>query len=302
MRWNKKGLIYCANSATGWARSHAALPTPYLLNPDVIRIYCAFRADQNISRIGYVDVRAENPKEVIAVSPTPVLDIGEPGMFDDNGVVPHSLWQNGKELYLYYAGFQLGTRIPYTMLSGLAISTDGGHSFTRHQRTPITDRHDREPFFRTAAHVLREGDTWHMWYVAGGSWHPGPGKQLPNYSMKYLTSADGLNWPGAGAPCFEPEGDEFGFGRPYVIREDGIYKMYYSIRTHSKKYRLGYAESPDGKSWQRKDAVMQLQPSPSGPDSDMMCYSAVFTAQGKTYLFYNGNDHGGTGILYAESA
>lgn len=300
MQWVKKGHIFCADHTNAWALSYAAIPTPHQLNDQILRIYCAFRAGGNVSRIGYVDVLAENPQEILGVSPVPVLDIGEPGMFDDNGVVPTSIVSHENKLYLYYGGFQLGSHVPYFMFGGLAISHDGGQSFTRCQRTPIIDRSDSEPFFRTAQFVLNEGNTWKKWYVAGDRWIEHNGKKLPFYSMKYLESRDGVHWGEEGYVCFEPHKDEHGFGRPYVFYEQGLYKMFYSIRSLSRGYRLGYAESSNGKDWIRKDHEMGLDISDQGWDSEAVCYCARFAYRGKTYLFYNGNNYGETGFGYAE--
>ena len=61
--------------------------------------------------------------------------------------------------------------------------------------------------------------------------------------------------------------DEFGFGRPFIIKENNLFKMWYSIRTISKGYRLGYAESVDGLSWDRKDDQVGIDVSSSGWDS-----------------------------------
>ena len=88
MRWIKKGLIYGPDGKSRWAQQSALQPTP-LLRPDgVIRIFVGLRSHEGVSRIGFVDVSADNPAEVISVSPEPVLDIGIPGAFDENGVVP----------------------------------------------------------------------------------------------------------------------------------------------------------------------------------------------------------------------
>lgn len=301
MQWKKQGVIYCANETHPWALSHAALPVPYKLDEETIRIYCAFRAQHNVSRVGYVDVKADDPKHVIRVSNTPALDVGRPGTFDDNGVIPVSVVPYGDQLYMYYGGFELGVKVPYFLFAGLAISRDGGNSFQRYQQVPILDRSDKELFFRTATCVLKEGAIWKVWYIAGSGWVEHNGKKLPHYIIKYAESADGINWPDEGTTCIELKEGEHGFGRPYVIRNaQGLYQMYYSIRTFSRLYHLGYAESLDGKRWIRKDKELGLEVSPEGPDSEMICYSAVWQHGDRTYLFYNGNNYGGTGICYAE--
>jgi hypothetical protein len=72
--------------------------------------------------------------------------------------------------------------------------------------------------------------------------------------------------------------------------------MWYSIRSRTRPYRLGYAESADGLQWTRHDAEVGLARSPAGWDSEMVCYPAVIDVRGRRLLFYNGNRHGATGF------
>jgi hypothetical protein len=75
--------------------------------------------------------------------------------------------------------------------------------------------------------------------------------------------------------------------------------MWYSIRSTTHPYRLGYAESTDGLHWIRKDDEVGIHTSSSGWDSEMICFPCVIDVAGQRYLFYNGNQHGKTGFGYA---
>ena len=77
--------------------------------------------------------------------------------------------------------------------------------------------------------------------------------------------------------------------------------MWYSIRTRSKGYRLGYAESPDGLAWTRLDHLIGLDISKGGWDSEMISYAALFPLHGGVAMLYNGNDFGRTGFGLAVS-
>src|SRR5262249_37585750 len=149
----------------------------------------------------------------------------------------------------------------------------------------------------TAAHVRIEDGVWKMWYIGGSDWIEVGGKKVPSYTLRYLESPDGRSWGPAGRVCLNfASNDEYGFGRPFGVRQDGPSRMWYSIRTISKGYRLGYAESPDGLSWRRLDDRVGIDVSAHGWDSEMMCYSAIVSVHGQTYLFYNGNNFGQTGF------
>jgi hypothetical protein len=299
VRWRKLGVVFKPDGTSEWAISHAMIPTPVLLSESVLRIYLSFRDRQNVGRAGYVDIAANDPLKVLCVSAAPVLDIGLPGTFDESGVLPTCVLDVSADTkYMYYVGFELGTKIRYRLLTGLAISRDGGETFQRTRHTPILERSDVELYFRCGPFVRRDGDLFKMWYVAGSQWTSIAGKEMPVYELRYLESADGLEWGSAGKTCLELyHSDEHGFGRPYVIRANGLYKLFYSIRRRSLgAYRLGYAESADGINWRRLDSELGLDVSVAGWDSEAIMYSAVITHGDNTYMFYNGNNFGETGF------
>ena len=300
MVWEKRGQIYVPDGSQWWARSLAHLPTVYQLDSERLRVYFAGLDEQQYGRIGYVDLDAHDPGRVLEVGQEPVLDLGEPGMFDDSGVNPATVLDVNGDRYFYYVGWQRSTRVPYLLFAGLAISTNGG-PFTRYARTPILDRTDREPFIRSAMTVVREGQGFRAWYVSATSWTTIDGRLLPSYVIRMATSADGIHWQAQEQeqPVISLLDDEFGFGRPWVIQTDGLYKMWYSIRSRSRPYRIGYAESVDGISWVRKDDAVGITASRDGWDSEMICHVSVLDIDGSLTMFYNGNGHGASGFGYA---
>lgn len=299
MRWSKRGLIYCPDGKGSWAERYALQPTP-LLRGDTIRVYVGLRDRNGVSRVGFVDVAADNPSQVIAVSEQPVLDIGEPGTFDENGVVPCAIVAREGRLYLYYAGYQLGQRVRFYVFGGLAVSDDGGNSFVRYSRVPVVDRTDDELFFRVIHSLILEAGTWRIWYGGGSRFIPGAAKTYPVYDVRYMESRDGLHFPSSGVVCIGTRGeDEHRLGRPYVLRDGKIYRMFYGVGTQSKGYRLGYAESVDGYEWVRKDEEIGIDVSENGWDSQMIGYPALVRHAGRTCMFYTGNNMGETGFGYA---
>jgi predicted GH43/DUF377 family glycosyl hydrolase len=300
MKWIKKGRIYRPDGSLPWAKKYGFPPTPVRMSGDTLRLYLAFCDENTVGRIGYVDVSANDPSTILHVSDRPVLDIGAPGCFDENGILPTSVIRVGDELYMYYVGYQLGMKVRYYQFEGLAISRDGGESFHRERRVPVIDRSDAELLNRTSAFVMLDNGVFRMWYVGGSEWVAARGKMLPLYNMRYLESADGREWGDEGRVVIDFAGeDEHAFGRPWIVHEGDLYRMFYSVRTHSKGYRLGYAESPDGIEWHRKDAEVGIDVSSEGWDSEMIAYSSIVKHGNTTYMFYNGNNCGETGFGYA---
>jgi hypothetical protein len=297
--WRKLGVVYKPDGTKDWAVSHASLPTPLELATGDIRLYLSFRDKNGIGRVGYVDVSAHDPVKILTISEQPVLDVGLRGTFDENGVVPTCVVDASTNTkYLYYVGFELGRKIRYRLLTGLAVSHDGGETFQRLRQTPILERSEEELYFRCGPFVLKDGNLFKMWYVAGSSWTVVAGKEMPVYELKYLESVDGICWGSTGKTCLHLcDPDEHGFGRPFVVKENGLYKLFYSIRRRSlAAYRLGYAHSTDGINWQRRDHELGLDVSQEGWDSEAIMYSAVIKVRDRTYMFYNGNNFGETGF------
>jgi hypothetical protein len=189
--------------------------------------------------------------------------------------------------------------VKFFVFSGLAISTDGGLSFKRYSRVPICDRTDQELFFRVIHSLRLEQGRWKVWYGAGDSYTLADGVQLPNYDIRYTESADGLGLGAEFAVAVGTRDTEYRVGRPYVLKAENCYRMFYCAGTHKDGYRLAYAESQDGVKWSRKDADVGISVSAEGWDSEMQAYPAVISYKDKTYLFYNGNNYGRDGFGYA---
>jgi hypothetical protein len=104
-------------------------------------------------------------------------------------------------------------------------------------------------------------------------------------------------------PCLWPipEKGEFSVARPWVIKIDDLYHMWYSVRLEKVMYRIAYATSKDGLNWERKDGDFGLGVSESGWDSEMICYPAVLQLDDRLLMFYNGNNNGETGFGVAEA-
>jgi len=299
MKWNKKGVIYCPRGEKDWALHSAITPTPILLNDEVIRIYAGFRDKEGISRIGFVDVKAENPSEVIGVSEEPVLDTGVPGSFDDNGMILGDVVRHGDRIYMYYVGFQLVKRAKFLAFTGLAISEDNGNTFKKHGKVPVLDRTDNALYIRAVHSVIIENGVFRVWHSISDKWQYIDGKPYPSYNIWYIESEDGINFSDKAVLCVDTQGTEYRIGRPRVYKTEKGYQMFYTRDHLERNYIAGYAESKDGISWVRKDDLLCLNKSKDGWDSQMCCYPALLNYKDRTYLFYNGNNYGETGVGYA---
>ncbi len=306
MHWQKLGLLWAPTGELAWSKTHATLPVVHAAAPRQWQVYLSTRDAQGKSRIGRLYVDATGPPKAIRFDPEPVLSLGEPGTFDDSGVMPGWLVTNGDELRLYYIGWNVIATVPYRLSIGLAVSRDGGRSFHRYSQGPVVDRSSREPFFATAPCVHKEGNLWRLWYVAGTGWQQINDRWEPGYHVKYAESADGIDWTVTGVTCIQAAEGE-AIGRPCVFRRSAGYAMHYSYRRlvdyrtdPGQSYRLGYAESDDGIHWRRLDDRAGIDVSPTGWDSQMQEYCWVQREGDATYLLYNGNTFGHSGVGVAK--
>jgi hypothetical protein len=295
MKWSKKGLIFAPRENKDWMTTHAAVPFADHLTGNTFRIYFCARDHKNRAQVGYFEIDITQPTEILYVHDTPVIALGPLGAYDDNGAISSWFVNLGESKYCYYSGMMLGVTVPFYFYVGLAISKDGGGSFKKLCASPILDRNRIDPYLTGHVCVLLENETWKMWYVSGERWEMDGDRPKHFYNIKYAESADGINWVRTGAVCidFRTE-DEYAIGRPSVLKEDGLYKMWYSYRGAS--YRIGYAESDDGIVWERKDHEVGIDVSDEGWDSEMIEYAHVFDHKDQRYMLYNGNGYGKTGI------
>jgi predicted GH43/DUF377 family glycosyl hydrolase len=152
--------------------------------------------------------------------------------------------------------------------------------------------------------VLRVGERWYSWYTGISQW--------PYLASVCLaTSSDGISWdkyPHNPVLSYNPyvATDAFMVATPWVLHEEGIYKMWYNSRgfadgTKLGNYRIGYAESLDGIHWERCDILPVLGPSSHGWDAQMVEYPAVANLGGHYYMWYCGNEYSTIGCAQGRS-
>lgn len=295
MKWIKQGLFFQPDGSIDWMHSHAALPVADRVGDDLFRVYFCSRDSRNRAQIGYCEMSLKNPQKILHVTKEPVIRTGLMGSFEDSGVTSSCIVTQENKKYQYYTGWTLGVTVPFYFYIGLAISEDGGKTFQKVSSAPVLGRNNIDPYLTASPSVFIENGIWRMWYVSGTKWDVENGKLKHYYHIKYCESKDGINWHRTGIVCIDFDSkNEYAIGRPCVIKEDDIYKMWYSYR--GENYKIGYAESKDGLKWERKDEEAGINTSESGWDSEMIEYPFIFDHNRMKYMLYNGNGYGKTGI------
>lgn len=293
MSWRKLGRLFCPEQQYPWMQTHAANTVAEHLYDDIFRIYFSCRDEQNRAHISFVEMDINAPFRILNISQNPVLGPGETGTFDDSGVSLSCIKNIRGKKYMYYLGWNLGVTVPWRNSIGLAIFNEQNQQFERYSQAPLLDRNHVDPFSISYPYVLEDDGIYRMWYGSNLKW--GNTQQEMAHLIKYAESKDAIHWERKGHIALHFKDDsEYAMSRPFVIKENGVYKMWYSYRGES--YRIGYAESTDALQWVRKDEEVGIGVSESGWDSDTVEYPFIFDHKDQRHMLYNGNSYGKTGF------
>lgn len=292
MKWEKTGFHYTIDGFLDQYKG-AAVPFALPVCGSRYRIYYTARDTWGRSHIFCMEMDIHT-QEILQVGKEPVLSPGALGCFDDSGAMMSWIGRMYGKYYLYYIGWNLGVTVPFRNAVGLAVSRDG-IAFRRLYEGPVLDRTKEEPHFCASSWLVEEDGFWRIYYLSCVQWEKQEDGVKHWYHIKCAESKDGVDWHREGKVCIDfKDSTEYAISRPCVQKTDHGYKMWYSCRGDA--YRIGYAESPDGLAWKRKDEEAGIDVSENGFDSEMVCYPFVFCCDGEWYLLYNGNGFGMTGF------
>ena len=307
--WKKIGKVFSPQDVQGrsWLKEFAQAPATLIFD-DFVRVYFSCRppADINgkyVSYSAWVDLDRKNLFKVRNIAEQPILSLGDLGEFDEFGTYPVSVVRVENKVYAYYAGWTRCESVPFNVAIGLAISHDGGMTFTKNGNGPVLSYSPNEPFVLSGPKIRRFNGLWQLFYIAGRKWKMVEGRAEPVYKIRMATSDDGLYWKKLNKDLITSriEEDE-AQASPDVFFANGKYHMFFCYRYSSnfrgKKngYRIGYASSLDMINWTRDDSKAGIDVSDKGWDAEMISYPHVFDLDGKTYMAYLGDQVGKYGF------
>jgi len=308
MKWYKKQRIFDVDQHRSESLvSHAAMPYAFHMHDDHYRVFFSSRNAEGKSLPYYFDcVVANQTITPIGAVSQPLLVLGNLGTFDDSGIMPSSVLRINNKIYLYYVGWSVPRNVSYHLAIGLAISEDNGHTFNKLSTGPILDRDMFDPHFSTTPYVTYVDGLFRMWYASCTGWTIIHNHTEPQYLIKYCESADGINWHKGYPVSVDYSAHVEAIARPSIMHTHEGYRMYFSYRKitdyrtqQQQGYKIGSVTSADGIHWDGSCNLHELPLSAASWDSDMVAYCHVFTHQDITYMLYNGNGFGKSGIGYA---
>ena len=201
------------------------------------------------------------------------------GEWDGRSVRKVSVLRDETNFKMWYDGLDIFSSVRI----GLATSDDG-LDWAKYGANPVLagtpgawdgSSEEHSPF------VLKEGDTYKMWYEGRGD----DGQR----QLGYATSDDGVAWAKYGAnPVLQagPETyDQEGAAHGTVLHEDDTYKLWYHAMGDQGAI-VAYATSPDEVSWSKQGPV--LVPQPGGWDEFAVWGPSVLELEGTYWMWYAG--------------
>lgn len=293
MAWHKLGQIFVPGSTHPNLVSHAANPLTVLLSGDVFRIFYSGRDAQNRSSVGGVDIDIAR-REIVAQHDAPFFTHGPTGSFYEAGVSIGNIYEVGAQRYMGFMGWQnppeghwRGDIGRLLLREDLSLSLDSA--------TPLMGIDGTDPISLSYPYILPHEGEYRMWYGSTVAWDAGNGEML--HVIKHARSTDGHQWRRDGLAVPYVLGVAQAFSRPSVLHDAAGWHMWFSYRSGAgEAYRIGYAHSVDGLSWQLRNEQSGIDVSANDWDSEMICYPHVFEHAGQRYMLYNGDGYGKTGF------
>ena len=150
--------------------------------------------------------------------------------------------------------------------------------------------------------VLKVGDTLHMYYEAGV-------KGVEDYQMGHAVSTDGIHWEKDKANPVMPFGrkgewDDAETWDPFVLYEDGVFKMWYGgtgLRNGKRDFQVGYATSHNGTDFTGREQISNF--ANGSADAGVGDMHVVHDSRtGKYYMYYRDGNYAAPRLFRVESA
>lgn len=295
-RWDKHpGNPVYGPEQTGWSEWVNGVSIVPLADGRTYRMYYAGARGQGI---GFAEASVDDPvhwKDHGRPVFMPRADNWEGNRFSQ----PRVVQVTGTHWRMYYTGWGVtGGGSPWAL--GLAESFDAGLTWHRFQDEPLLERGPPGSADDGGAVVpsfVRVGDRWLMWYTGVRA------TEAQRIHLCLAESDDGIRWTKfEGNPVLsDPDAGDASrsvISRCCVRHDHGVFRLWYSFARPD--YRIHYAESLDGRTWEPGPIAPVLGPSPGEAWDDVMVeYPEIHLVDDTFRLWFCGNGFGSVGYATA---
>lgn len=312
MRFRNIGLIATTQNLARHDNRAGFMQSPQTLEfSEFIRVFFSTRfldtTGKPVSKVEFIDF-SKDWKCLDEFSQPLCISDAILGSYDEHGIFPFVPFRvSDQEILGYISGWSRRVSVDVETAIGICRSTDNGNSFYRMGDGPILAAGTGEPFLVGDPFIVRVGERLIMYYIFGTEWRKDPLKpKLPLdriYRIGLATSRDGFNWDRSNGKQIIAINDLLECqALPSVTRfHDGWLMAFCYRNAHdfrhdmTKGYRIGFATSADGLTWQRLSEE-ECTVEADGWNSDMQCYPHLYRSGDKIYLLSNGNLFGKQGF------
>ncbi len=130
------------------------------ISDDIVSLLLSDRDSLGRSFIRRIYVELGDTPRLLKCPIKTVLEPGNLGCFDDNGVSPSSVCKSRTgDMHLYYIGWKPRSTVRFGLFGGLATSSGNSLNYTRNSRAPLFSLSDEEPYHvLTAPWVIYDSD------------------------------------------------------------------------------------------------------------------------------------------------
>lgn len=226
----------------------------------------------------------------------PVLKVGNPGSWDEAFVGNVSVIYDDNTYKMWYEGVNLNDdhRIGY------AVSADG-INWTKSERNPILIPGVDGSWDNGGiggATVLFDGTNYQMWYS-------GYNKTDETYAIGNATSMDGINWKKHLNPVLisgdSSIWDSNDVKNPSILFDGFTYRMWYQGCIRPDLFKIGYAFSEDGITWEKYGNNPVLKVESNYTDCSWITRPSVLFYGDTYHMWYSRREVNQSHICYASS-
>ncbi|MDH6028037.1 hypothetical protein [Vibrio splendidus] len=297
MKWNKLGNIYKANPVCENLLSHSANPLPILIGGDLYRVFFNGRNSENKSSLGYFDFNIET-LDVVNVCEKEVIKFGDDESYYSHGI---SIGNDYKDLdgnlYILFMAWQIRGSDHWRGDIGRIVVSSLDELYIEDTHNPFIGINDIDKMSLSYPWVYNDGEQYSMIYGSTVSWKEDNGEML--HVLNFAESSNGHQWEQKGLAIPYELGKAQAFSRPTYVKINDKEHLWFSYRSGTgEKYRIGHSLKSESGLWQLnvENPGIDVSQEKEAWDSEMICYPSILKHKHKTYMFYNGNGFGKSGI------
>ncbi|WP_102795716.1 hypothetical protein [Bowmanella denitrificans] len=289
--------IFSVNNISPLMNSHTSCPVPMLVDSETVSLLFSSRDSQQRARVFQLNYNLMTHR-VNDVVKTPVLDVGPPSFFDDDGVYPSCVVTEGDTMWLYYMGRSNRVAPFYNMAIGIAQHDQQSGEFKKVFSGPVLGQNINDPWMVSTPWVTRAGSEWIMIYLSGLGWSEN--FETSTYRLKIATSPNGLDWTTSERFIQAFESVE-NVAKPCLIETDtGWYMLFSYIAEQGGQYQLGYLHSESPHNWDECE-IHPIMVEGEGDEREvaMYAYPTVFQCENRLHIVMSSADLGKTAMYCA---